>query len=100
MPFINGRFYMNRAYGRAIERARTANQIWSEEIPGPTGVSLREQSFGNDVSLSETHRKDSDAHWVTIDGHHVLIESTQAGPAGLIIGPSAPTPVPELSPLG
>lgn len=81
MPFINGRFYMNRAYGRAIERARTANQIWSEEIPGPTGVSLREQSFGNDVSLSETHRKDSDAHWVTIDGHHVLIESTQAGPA-------------------
>jgi hypothetical protein len=61
MPFINGRFCMNPAYGRAIERARTANQIWSEEIPGPTGVSLREQSFGNDVSLSETHRKDSDA---------------------------------------
>lgn len=78
MPFINGRFYMNPAYGRAIERARTANQIWSEEIPGLTGSSLREQNFANDVSPSETHRKDSDAHWVTIDGHHVLISGTEA----------------------
>jgi hypothetical protein len=33
MPFINGKFYMNPAYGRAIERARRANEIWSEELP-------------------------------------------------------------------
>ena len=33
MPFIKGRFYMNPAYGRAIERARRASGICSEELP-------------------------------------------------------------------
>ena len=46
MPFINGRFYMNRAYGRAIERARTANQIWSEEIPGLLGFLFESRASG------------------------------------------------------
>jgi len=81
VPFINGKFYMNPAYGRAIERARTANQTWSGEIPGLAESSLREQDFGNDLSPSKMHRKDSDAHWVTIDGHHVLIQGNEAAPA-------------------
>jgi hypothetical protein len=81
MPFISGKFYMNPAYGRALERARRTNQIWSEEIPVFTGSSPGGQGFKNDGSLSPTHRQNSDAHWVTIDGHHVLIEGTQAGQA-------------------
>jgi len=33
MPFINGRFYANPAYGRALERARRSSSggIWTEE---------------------------------------------------------------------
>jgi rare lipoprotein A (peptidoglycan hydrolase) len=46
MPLINGRFYMNPTYGRAVERAREAATS-SSEGPGE--------------------------HWVTINGHHVLI---------------------------
>ncbi len=64
MPFINGRFYVNPAYGRAIERARqngaTPNQDAAKRItPGDGGDHGR---------------------WVTIDGRHVLIQSTQTGP--------------------
>jgi|ERR1700722_3563764 len=55
MPFINGRFYMNPAYGRALERAR------ADEEP----------SRHND-----SDRQESDGHWVTIDGHHVLIKES------------------------
>lgn len=38
MPFINGRFYANPAYGRALERARRFNSggIWSEDFPEQT----------------------------------------------------------------
>ncbi len=42
MPFVNGRFYMNPAYGRAVEQTRGTQQ-------------------------------EPNAHWVTIDGRHVLI---------------------------
>jgi hypothetical protein len=45
MHFINGKFYMNPAYGRAIENARA-----NEPTDGDHG-----------------------GHWVTIDGRHVLI---------------------------
>ena len=51
MPFINGKFYMNPAYGRALENVR-AN--------GPTD-------------------EDQGGHRVTIKGHHVLIEEAQGG---------------------
>lgn len=58
MPVINGRFYMNPGYGRALERA------W-----------LREEGAENDepevVSAAETDG--ADGHWVTIDHRHVLI---------------------------
>jgi hypothetical protein len=50
MPFINGRFHINPAYGRAIERARAAES----DADHP--------EFGS-----------TDAHCVTINHHHVLI---------------------------
>jgi hypothetical protein len=51
MPFINGRFYANPAYGRALERARRASSggIWSEDFPEQT------QGTGGEVS----HRRDA-----------------------------------------
>jgi len=35
MPFVNGKFYASLLYGRALERARAANEgrVWSEEQP-------------------------------------------------------------------
>lgn len=58
MPFINGKFYMNPAYGRAIEAARARE--------------------GNS---SQAHRQQevSGGHWVTMNGRHVLIQETQPG---------------------
>ena len=76
MPFIKGRFYMNPAYGRAIERARRANGVWSEELPEFAGTPLRKQNFSNDVSPSDAKEKSSGAYWVTLEGRHVLIEQT------------------------
>ena len=57
MPFVNGRFYMNPSHGRAVERARAAKNSPNEQAQEPG------------------------AHWVTINGHHVLIGEMQAGPA-------------------
>jgi hypothetical protein len=47
MPYVNGKFYMNPAYGRAVEGSR-----------------------GHKVALDKSGRQLStkDAHWVTIDG--------------------------------
>lgn len=56
MPFINGKFYMNPAYDRAVENARA-----NESTDGDQG-----------------------GHWVTIDGHHVLIQETKGGGASNI----------------
>ena len=53
MPFINGTFYANPTYGRAVEAARAAE----EEQPDPNK---------------------EDGRWVTIDGHHVLLNDSQA----------------------
>ena len=58
MPFINGRFYMNPAYGHAVERARGAQTTSNQH---------------------ESQQQDEEARWVTIDGRHVLIRETQAG---------------------
>lgn len=52
MPEINGRYYANPAYGRALERARTAEKE------------------------SQDSRYDTNGRWVTIDHHHVLIRDT------------------------
>lgn len=58
MPFLSGRFYMNPAYGHAVERARGAEAGFDQHEPD---------------------QHEPDAHWVTIDGNHVLIHETQAG---------------------
>jgi len=55
MPFINGKFYMNPAYGRAVEDARAMESTASE---------------------ADRQQQDSGAHWVTIDGRHVLMQGT------------------------
>jgi len=49
---------MNPAYGLAVERARAAQAASNHHDP---------------------QKQDQDAHWVTIDGRHVLIQKTQAG---------------------
>jgi hypothetical protein len=77
MPFINGKFYMNPACGRAIERARRASGIWSEELPKLADRPLREQNFSHDGSAGSAQQQRSGAHWVTIDGRHVLIDETR-----------------------
>ena len=56
MPFVNGRFYMNPAYGRAVEHARSAEGSPDQPAPQRPG-----------------------AHWVTIQEHHVLIGDEHAG---------------------
>jgi hypothetical protein len=78
MPFINGKFYMNPAYGRAIERARKAGGIWSEERPEFAGAPLQKQNFSNEGSPSNAQQQSSGDHWVTINGRHVLIQGTSA----------------------
>ena len=57
MPFINGKFYMNPAYGRAVERTRQPGA--SAATPGP-----------NDHA--------AEGHWVTIDHRHVFIDETRS----------------------
>jgi hypothetical protein len=51
MPFINGRFYANPAYGRSLERARRSNSggVWSEDFP--------EQDPG--IAEEGSHRRDA-----------------------------------------
>lgn len=52
MPFINGRFYMNPAYGQAVENARAADAKSAPQRPQP---------------------QRPDDHWVTIQGRHVWL---------------------------
>jgi hypothetical protein len=56
MPFVNGKFYMNPAYGRALEAARASEAASSQHDP---------------------QQQESGAHWVTIHGRHVLIQGTE-----------------------
>lgn len=49
MPSVNGRFYLNPAYGRAVEHARLVDQA---------------REGGEDLK----------GHWVTINHHHVFID--------------------------
>lgn len=51
MPFINGKYYMNPAYGRALESV-------AGDESGATAAGGQNGEAG---------------HWVTIDHHHVLI---------------------------
>jgi rare lipoprotein A (peptidoglycan hydrolase) len=58
MPYINGKFYINPTFGRAVGSAR--GHVLAEDQSGP-----QEQAKA--------------AHWVTIEGHHVLIHGTDGG---------------------
>ena len=88
MPWINGRFYANPLFGRALERARAAEsgRVWSEQYPELGFEPIAEQS-SSDATPGQTTpsqppskpqpKQESGAHrWVTIDGKHVLIHET------------------------
>lgn len=76
MPFINGKFYMNPAYDRAVEDARDA------EAPSQSDDSIKRA------------QPDGDGHWVTINHHHVLIDADRGQTA------SRPRERMSLSPRG
>lgn len=63
MPFITGRFYMNPAYGRAVEGARG-------------GVAKLEVLSNH----SDQGQQSREIHWVTIGGRHAPIQETQKAP--------------------
>ena len=90
MPFINGRFHMNPAYGRALEAARAKDLAKRHDVHPiarqsdlvdryvePTGEN-RLLSSEQDRKLGRKDLAQNSGHWVTIDGHHVLISGTQA----------------------
>ncbi|MGH9738836.1 MAG: CHAP domain-containing protein [Candidatus Acidiferrales bacterium] len=97
MPYINGKFYMNPAFGRALEVARDAESAGRsrssrgfavrygdldarsaiEEIPPAS----RSRGGGvlpisNSVGVAPQNRT-ADGRWVTIDHHHVFIAETR-----------------------
>ncbi|MGH9738709.1 MAG: hypothetical protein ACRD4X_08990 [Candidatus Acidiferrales bacterium] len=83
MPFIDGKFYMNPALGRAIEQARAAGsgKVWPE-IPVGTRESFAGRAYnGEIVPGSPINAEGDDNHWVTIDHQHVLIHESQHGRA-------------------
>lgn len=61
MPFINGEFYINPAYGYAIENARLSEASRSEDVARQ----------GQDSGQGEN------GHWVTINGQHVLVDESR-----------------------
>jgi len=61
MAFINGRYYMNPAYGRAIERARLE----------AAGLDREREEFSASRSDQDQNQN---GHWVTINGRHVFIQ--------------------------
>ena len=55
MPFIKGKYYMNPQYGHGLERSLERHRA---EL----------------ASSQQSESQNSGAHWVTIDGRHVLIQ--------------------------
>lgn len=54
MPFINGRFYLNPTYGRALESSRTEQRT------------------------SDLRSDGAEGNWVTIDHRHVFIREARS----------------------
>ena len=54
MPYVNGKFYMNPSFGRAVENARRAA-----------------------ATSHQYDQRDHEARWVTIAGRHILIGKAQ-----------------------
>jgi len=63
VPIVNGRFHINPAHGRAVERARLA------------------RAERNALPRHRNQEDEQSGHWVTINGRHVLIDEAQAGRA-------------------
>ena len=77
MPWISERFYANPLYGRALERARAADEgrVWSEEYS-----EMDQRRAPNPFPNHDSASPQSDGgHWVTIDHRHVLIHEGQNG---------------------
>ena len=87
MPGINGKFYANPLYGRALERARMAEagHIWSEDYPELEPQYAWQQDLASDEHNAEAASQDRErrdgAHWVTIGHRHVLIDEAHASRA-------------------
>lgn len=98
MPFINGKHYMNPAYGRAMERARARGKLGvtplvyyydnAERETGPSELDLGDDAPENrgiienfagsqKPTVSERHTRESQGHWVTINGRHVFVHEAQ-----------------------
>jgi hypothetical protein len=88
MPVINGRFYINPAHGRALERARTAEAAgrrtsqhgnlfyyWGPSEPG--GVAHGPDLGNNEFEASRAEWNEpgqsENGRWVTINHRHILI---------------------------
>jgi hypothetical protein len=58
MPWINGRFYANPLFGRALERARAAEsgRVWSEQYPELEQHSSVRAKSGNATSAPKPQR--------------------------------------------
>jgi hypothetical protein len=83
VSWINGRFYANPLFGRALERARIAEpgRIWSEEYPKLEQRLIPQTQSGNPAPRTtgtEPGQREQDGHWVTIDHRHVLIQEHSA----------------------
>lgn len=87
MPFINGRYYINPAYGRALERNRAAEAArhsaskhnhplhrYPDGLHWDPAISGLEPTAGNE---RDPQHRDENGHWVTIDHRHVWIDETR-----------------------
>jgi hypothetical protein len=72
VPFINGKFYANPAYGRALENARIADLVGRNDTP------VEVAQVAAKTRQPEPTPQGDDGHWVTIAGHHVFIHEGQA----------------------
>ena len=102
MPFIDGRYYMNPAYGRALQRARAAEAARDAEakanrqrsrslqllpsfedagVPSGQPIPRARDADTPGVELLDSEsgspQQQEGGHWVTIDGRHVLIHEPQ-----------------------
>jgi hypothetical protein len=80
MPRINGRFYANPLFGRALERAREAEsgRVWTEQYPELGFQSSAEQTGSQATpSKTEPRQQSGSDHWVTIDGKHILVHESR-----------------------
>jgi hypothetical protein len=81
MPFIGGRYYMNPAYARGVERARAAE---AERKASGLSENAADPAVPDDGSQG--------SHWVTMDGRHALIQEGRDGQPSQHGKPTSPRP--------